>query len=337
MGLKKYIAASLIFIAVIAGYVFSIAPTNYEATLFGKVFLFPMAVWIVLPLVVLFIASIAHMMFYGLKGYLNTSSLSKDESNMIKLLKNKLLKKEETVNFKNPMFQELGEILSQLELEIKNDSFNSRNSEISALVKDLIDIKNKNFVSTNYRLPISNQIAIANNINKINEEADWAVDVLKKSNEYSVNEVEVALEKVLEDKSMTTLKKVLPTLSLNKKMLFDILKKDSLEEEFSLEKEELVKVIPKVELSKQEYLEIARMYKKSLIPDEIISLFEELSNSNEQALEAYVYVLFEYEMIDKIRDIFASVADEDLTAYKALLELKDSGKQYTLDSISYLN
>ncbi len=338
MGLKKYILASLLFIAVVAVFVYSLVPTSsYEVTLFGKAFLFPIAVWIALPLVVLFIASVIHMMFYGFKGYLTTSSLSKDESNIVRLLKNKLLKKEEPISFKNPIFQELGEIISQLELEIKKDEFSSRNTEIDTLAKDLIDIKNKKFVSTNYKLSNKNEIAIANNINKIQEQSDWAVDVLKKSEEYTINEIEIALEKVLDDKSMTTLKKVLPSLKLNKKMLFNILQKDSIQDEFSLEKDELIKIIKQVELTKQEFLQIAKMYKKSLIPDEIISIFEELSNTNEAALEGYVYVLFEYEMIDKIRDIFASVADEDLIAYKALLELKDSGKQYTLDSISYLN
>jgi hypothetical protein len=55
------------------------------------------------------------------------------------------------------------------------------------------------------------------------------------------------------------------------------------------------------------------------------------------ALDAYVYILFEYEMIEKVRDIFANTSKEELTAFKALLELKDSGKQYTLDSICYNN
>ncbi len=337
MGLKKYIVASVIFIAVVAGYVFSIAQTDYQITLFDSTILLPVALWVVLPLLVLFVASVIHMVVYGLKGYMVTSSLNKDESNMIKLIKNKLLKKDETIKFKNPIFQELGEILSQVDVQINSDDFKSTNSEISELAKNLIEIKNQKFVSLNYKLNTHNEIAIANNINKINEQADWAIEVLKKSANYTQKEIEVAFTKVLNDKSMTSLKKILPTLKLTKAMIQELFKKDSAQAEFSLSSEELIKYIKQVELNKQEFLELAKLYKNSLTPDEIIGLFETLSNYNEAALDAYVYILFEYEMIDKIRDIFSNTSTDELTAFKALLELKDSGKQYTLDSICYYN
>ncbi len=336
MGLKKYIVASIIFIAAIAAYVFSIAQTNYQITLFDNTFMLPVALWVILPLLVLFVASVFHMIFYGLKGYLSTSSLNKDESNMIKLIKNTLLKKDETIKFKNPIFQELGEILSQMNLEIKTDSFKSNNTEINDLVQNLIDIKNKKYVSMNNKLSANNAIAIANNINKINEQADWAIEVLKKSSNYTQEEISAAFTKVLNDKSMTSLKKVLSNIKLNKAMLLELFKKDAVQSEFSLNAEELVKYIKQAEFTRVEFLEIAKLYKSSLTPDTIIGVFEELSNDNDAALDAYVYILFEYEMIDKIRDIFASTSDDELTAFKALLELKDSGKQYTIDSLSYL-
>lgn len=337
MGLKKYIVASIIFIAAITGYVFSIAQVDYQITVLDTTFLLPVALWVILPTLVLFLASVFHILFYGLKGFMFKSSLNKDEANMIKLIKNKLLKKDETMSFKNPIFQELGEILSQVNLEIKENSFSSKNSEINELARNLIDIKNKKYVSINYKLSSNNEIAVANNINKINEQPDWAFEVLKKSANYTCEEIEAAFRKVLNDKSMTSLKKVLPTLKLNKAMLQELFKKDAVQADFALSSEELIKQIKTVDFTKQEFLEIAKLYKKSLTPDQIIALFEELSNSNELALDAYVYILFEFELIDKIRDIFASTSKDELTAFKALLELKDSGKQYTLDSICYHN
>ncbi|MFA7091495.1 MAG: hypothetical protein WC149_06565 [Arcobacteraceae bacterium] len=337
MGLKKYIVASIIFIAAIAGYVFSIAKVDYQITVLDTTFLLPVALWVILPTLVLFLASVFHILFYGLKGFMFKSSLNKDEANMIKLIKSKLLKKDETMTFKNPIFQELGEILSQVNLEIKENNFSSKNSDINTLAHNLIDIKNKKHVSINYKLSVNNEVSVANNINKINEQADWALEVLKKSANYTREEIEAAFSKVLNDKSMTSLKKVLPTLKLNKAMLQELFKKDAVQEDFALSSEELIKQIKAIDFTKQEFLEIAKLYKKSLTPDQIIALFEELSNSNELALDAYIYILFEFELIDKIRDIFASTSKDELTAFKALLELKDSGKQYTLDSICYHN
>jgi phage repressor protein C with HTH and peptisase S24 domain len=109
----------------------------------------------------------------------------------------------------------------------------------------------------------TNPIAIANNINKINEQADWALEVLKKATNYTQEEIGVAFTKVLNDKSMTSLKKVLPNLKLTKSMLQELLKKDSQQADFALSVEELIKYIKEIEFSKQEFLSIAKLYKKS--------------------------------------------------------------------------
>ena len=49
---------------------------------------------------------------------------------------------------------------------------------------------------------------------------------------------------------------------------------------------------------------LAKLYKNNMLPDDLLKIFEELSNNNEKAQDSYLYVLFEYEMIDTIRDIF---------------------------------
>ncbi|WP_419770456.1 MAG: hypothetical protein ACNI3C_01310 [Candidatus Marinarcus sp.] len=336
MGLKKYIVASIVFIAVVAGYVFSIQKTDFQIMLFEKTFTLPVALWVILPLVVLFLASILHMVFYGLKHYIETMGVAKDKENMIKCLKNSLLKKDETIKFKNSLFKDIAEFLSQVNVEIKTETFNSNNKEIRELAKAIVDINHGKYTSLSVKLDATNALAKKNSINKINEQIDFALDVLKRPSNHSFEEIEAAFYKVLEGKSMTSIKKILPNIKMNKEMLMELFKRDSVQTEFSLDKDELLKEIKSAEFTSNEFIQIAKMYKSSLIPDEIIEIFEELSNHNELAQEAYMYVLFEFEMIDKIRDIFSSSSKEEYSAFRALLDLKDSGKNYTLDSISYL-
>jgi hypothetical protein len=335
MGLKKYIVASLIFIALVGGYVFSLVQQEFQITLFESTLSLPIALWIVLPLLILFVASLLHMMFYGVKGYVNKVTLHKDENNLYKLLKAKLLKKDETYKFNNPIFKDLAEILDGVEFEVKDKLFNSNNNELNQTAREIFDIKSGKLVNLSTKLDANNAFAVLNTINKINEQSDFALDVLKKADNYTQKEVEAAFQKVLEEKSMTSLKKVLPTLKLNKNMLFELLKKDSVQKEFNLSKEELLKYIKAIELDAKEFIDIAQMYKNSLSPDEVIDVFEALSNSNENALNAYVYILIEFEMIEKVRDIFLSSSSEEFIAYKALLDLRDAGKHYTIDSICY--
>lgn len=337
MGLKKYIVASVVFIAVIAGYVFSIEQSQYQITLFENNFSLPVALWVVLPLIVLFVASILHMVFYGVKHYISDRSVTKDEENILRSIKNSLVQKDETIKFKNPILKDVYEVLSNASLKLNTQSIHSSNKELNELVEQINEIENGKYVNLSIKLPSDNALMIQNNINKINEQVEFALDVLKRPSNYTEQEIEAAFVKVLDEKSMTSVKKVLSNIKLSKEMLMKLFKRDSVQTDFSLSKEELLKHIKSVDFNKNEYLEIAKLYKSSLTPDSIIEIFEELSNGNDEALTAYVYVLFEFEMIDQIRDIFSSTSDDELTAFKALLDLKDSGKTYTLDSICYTN
>jgi hypothetical protein len=40
-------------------------------------------------------------------------------------------------------------------------------------------------------------------------------------------------------------------------------------------------------------------------------------------------------MIEKVKEIVSATSDDEYTAFKALLDLKDAGKQYNLESLSY--
>ena len=40
-------------------------------------------------------------------------------------------------------------------------------------------------------------------------------------------------------------------------------------------------------------------------------------------------------MIDKAREVLANTKDNEYSAFKALLDLKEAGKHYNLEAISY--
>jgi len=90
----------------------------------------------------------------------------------------------------------------------------------------------------------------------------------------------------------------------------------------------------KVELSNDQLIIIARTYKKTISPEQIIKLYEELTEYKEEYMSAYLFVLAEYEMIDKMRDILENSASHEFIIYKALVDLKDAGKNtYSIDTL----
>lgn len=336
MGLKKYILFSILLIILVAGYTYSILPGTYEIKVMEKTLTLPIVAWVSLPIVLLFLASVLHMFFYGFKGYLSNRSIIKDEENILESIKSNLLHKNDTRIYKRKTFRALSEILSQVQLVPKEGDFTSENKEINQIVEKLKSIDAGKYLSPKeLKLEDTNPLTLKNITNKVNTDYDFCLDILKRPANHDQELIKMAFFRVLENKSMTTVKKVLSGIKLDKEMILELFNRDSQQTDFSLSKEEVIKYIKNIEFSKEDFINLAKLYKNNMLPDDLLKIFEEISNTNELALDSYLYVLFEYEMIDTIRDIFSSSAQDELLPYKALLDLKDAGKHYTLDTLCY--
>ncbi|OUR73701.1 hypothetical protein A9Q76_02180 [Arcobacter sp. 31_11_sub10_T18] len=337
MGLKKYVIFSILLIVLVAGYIFSLELGSYEIIISDISLQLPVFVWILLPTLLLLVASILHMFFYGFKGYLGNRAIVKDEENILESIKNNLLYKNDIKLYKRQAFRDVSEILSQVNLVPKDGNFNSSNTEINAIVEKVKSIHAGTYLTPKeLKLDEANPLMVINNNNRVNTDADYCLEILKRPANHKSEIIKKAYFTVLAHKSMTTVKKVLANIKLDKEMILELFKRDSEQTDFSLSKEEVIKYIKNVDFSRQDFIYLAKLYKNNMLPDDLLKIFEEISNNNDLALDSYLYVLFEYEMLDNIRDIFGSTAQDELLPYKALLDLKDSGKQYTLDSLCYI-
>lgn len=336
MGLKKYIAFSLLLIIAVYIFVFSIQAGNYTINILDYSIDLPIAIWTILPISVLFLATILHIVFYGFKNYLQTSSIKKDEENIIEFFKDMLLENNSNKKFKQKSLKELADILVQMKILPKVETFDCGNSDIKNIVNNIIKINSGEYVSDkSFKFNKNGQVAQKNLMNKVNSDVDYAIDVLKKSKDFSREVVKVAFYNVIKNKSMTTIKKLLDGLKLDKEMVLELMKKDSENSDFALEHDVIIKYTKEVDFNKEDYLTFAKLYKKSVQPDELIKMFETISNENELAIDAYLVILFEYEMIDKVRETLNGYANEEYQPFRALLDLKDSGKNYTLENLCY--
>lgn len=336
MGLKKYIVFSILLIVLVFGYVFSIEPGEYKVTILDVSLSLPIAIWIILPLLILFIGSVAHMMFYGFKSYLKYRAIARDEETISESIKAYLLQKADKSTYKTKSFKNITNILSQINFEVKDAPFTTSNEEINKTVSLIKEIKSGKYIQDkSLKLEPSSKLAHQNLLNKVNAEVDFCVEILKKPMNYSSDVVKQAFLNVVEEKSMTTVRKLYENVTLDKEMGEKLFIKCSKNPEFTLPNEEIIKITKNLEYDKNDFLQLAKILKESYQPDEIISLFEELSKQIDCSTEAYVYILFEYEMIDTIREVLSSHPDADLMAFRALIDLKDAGKQYSLESLCY--
>lgn len=333
MGLKKYIGFSLILIIAVGLYVYTIENGDYRLTFFDISFLLPTVIWILVPLIVLFLFSVLHLLFYGSINYCKNRSYIKDEAAILEVLKATLLQKRDKKRLKTPGFKNLAQILDQFKVDVTDETFTSTNKELNETVSKIKDIKSGKYVSS-LKLDQDSLLAKQNLKNKMSEQPDYSLDILKKADQYSQDIVDFAFDSVLENKTMTTIKKVYNNVNLDREKAYKLFLKDIENIEFGLSKDEIIKITKSLSYTKEEFISLARLYKDSYAPDQLLDLFESLSNENDEAMSAYFYVLCELEMIDKLRDLLSAYDQNEMLPFKAILDLKDSGKHYSLDQIS---
>jgi len=337
MGLKKYIFFSLLLIIAIAGYVFSLNSNDFRLEVLGQAYVLPVAVWVVVPVGILFILSLLHMAFYGTKAYFEKNAFKKDFDKISDLITARLSAQEFYHSFKTNEAKEVSSTLNQISMTPSSAEFSSKDKGIQELASKIIKINAGEYVPTKeLKLSNTNPLMEKNLLNKLKVDTDFCLDVLKKSGNFTDAVVHAASESLIKNKSITTVKKNLEGMKLDKQLAFELFVKDALKHEsFSLSKDEINKIISSLELTKNDFIELAKIYKKAFGPDEIIKFFEDLSSKNEDATSAYLYVLFEYEMLDSVREVLANSANDEYVPFKALLDLRNSGKHYRLDNLCF--
>lgn len=338
MGLKKYIFGSILLVLIIFAYTFSLEPGDYRIELFGYVFILPIAVWFALPAALLAVLTIVHISYYGLKNYFSLKSMNKDAETLLTLLNDKLLNESSKATFQNKNIKQVADILKQLDISVSNQDFSCEDDKIKKTADQIFTVNSGKYISNKeLKLPASNPLMEKNLKNRIDQDDNFALEVLKKQKEYSNELIQKAFDKVLDAKSITTIKKLIDELEFNEGMVMSLLKKDSEQDpQFAMSNEQIINLITKVNLTNNQLIAIANYYKAKMSPDQIIKLFEDLCSAKEEYMNAYLYVLAEYEMIDKVRDILDNSGADEYLPFKALVDLKDSGKHiYSLDSISY--
>ena len=119
---------------------------------------------------------------------------------------------------------------------------------------------------------------------------------------------------------------------MSKEALFAILERINAEEKtLEISNESLMALMSEVELSEDEYIEASKVLAANMVPDQRIKLFETLSEKNEKAMPAYLYSLFDLEMIAPADEILEISQPDEYTAFKAYRALKESRQHFDID------
>lgn len=331
MGIKRYILLSLIYMVAIGLYVYSFYGESYTLVLFGLSLNLPVALWVIVPVFILVLGSIAHLVFYNFKDFLYKRALKKDFEMYQESAKNRILGEEVNVSYKTDGFKFAGKVLQSMQFDPSVPA-SFIEEEIAKACAVAISITNGNYEDLKkYRLAKTNPLVIKNMINRLVVEPKFSLEVLKNCKDTDSELCQKAYDALINFASFNEIKRYdFPTdKRIFRRMMERYLDAD---DSFDMDLKSIEDMLDQFNADRADYLELAREIKIKLTPDALIALFEKLYNTKGSvAADAYLYVLYDLQMIDKIRDILANSDKDEFVKFKTVLFLRDNGKSIDID------
>jgi len=337
MRLGLYIIASIVLMSIVGIFVYTINPGNYSIDEFGIVITIPIAVWTVLPMFVLMLASIVHMMFYGTKNFFKFKKWEKDTISLDDALYWSLLNEPKAHKFNLPLLKQTASLLSVATVKVDGavDDISDKLRGALTLVSEIdrgeyVDLKSRKLSNA---LSDKNPLVIKNLINRLNKDDSFAEVVISNNEAYTKELFEKAL--MIFASKITFAKARKHVNIFDKENFLLLLSRVTKEDDLGLTKDILDDFITALETKLEcgDYLKMATLMMEQFSPDENLKLWREYESKYTKAQIAYLYLLFDYEMIDKAGDYLEEHDENDFKRFRALYDLKKEHKKYKITDL----
>lgn len=334
MYLKKYSIASFILMALVGAFVFSfITQQSININVFGlELPTLSIAIWVVAPMAILYLASLFHMLYYSIKDSFRKKREQRDYEKLLDAIVDAYLLKENRQNiYKSENFKTLGTLVDNSRVVATKANLKIEDKKIADVLDVIENIKNGVVVELKkYSLPINNSFYRQNELNRYKSNQIDADTILSHTNRYD----ELLCREVYVDfVKKAPLNSILKYSDfMSKDALFNILPRiNASSDTLVIDNETLFGLFKKVELSLEEYIKASKVVAKSMLPDQRMKLFEMLSNEVEYAMNAYLYTLFDLGMVSMAKEILNNTPDGEFTKFKIFATLKDYNKHYNIE------
>lgn len=331
MGFKKYLVFGLILIIVVGMYVHSLTDASYSIVVTGITISLPVSVWVILPALLLYIFTMLHLMFYGTLGFFRFRKIKSDANKFVENSKRALLGRTiEDNNYKSDVFKLPGAVLPLLNIDPKR----YRDYRIyDDGVQDILDTKEKivggeSVDLSRYSLKNDNALLVKNYENMLKDDKSYAVTILRKCQDPTLRHA--AAVAMAEYSPMSELTK--HGVKVDRELFNTLIQRVKNDKDFSMTNDEILNYVEELEFSDTELVELCRDLKNVFDPDERMKFSKDLLEKfPNEGSDAYLYTMFDLQMIDKARDILDNSSKDEHIKFKHLLFLKDSGRNFDID------
>lgn len=332
MQLKRYTIASLILMLLVGIATYSIDNETVSFDLLGVHFPnLPIAFWVVVPVALMYLASIMHMAFHALIGNLKLRKLNRDNEKMVDALRDALLGVHDRNNvYKSDAYKLMGKLIDNsliLPLETLKDVGDEKIDEALHLLRDVKEKKKVDIKK--FHLANSTSLMIQNNLNRLERNEISADEVLSHADMYGDVVCIKAFESYVKNASVESILKYKQLFTLPSLLTF-LVRINSADNGIEMSNDALISLFKTLKLSSNDYIDISMALSKNMLPEQRIRLFETLSETNDDAMEGYFYTLYDLQMIDTANEILNNTSKDDYLIFKAYRDLKSANKHYDI-------
>jgi hypothetical protein len=334
MGIKMYLIFSFILLAIVGIYAYSVIPPEsayYELSLFGYSLNLPIAVWFIIPSLVLLAASVAHMLFYSIKNFFMKRLMKKEYETLLSEIRYTLLGEEKEFDYKSDSFKTLAAVVKKMRYNPKSEDTKTGEKNLDEIFDILEKIRDGVYVDLKkFRLRSDNELLNQNRLNFSKDDKKSIGEVLKHCPTLESEACKQAFDAFLMLSSYTEIKSY--KYQLTGSAVSIILKRFAdKNDKFTLNIEEIKEILETNDLTSEEFLETARILKMVVEPDMLLKLYDNVQQKNHDAADAYLYILFELRLIEKAREFLENGEEGEFEKFKILLFLRDNGKTVDTD------
>jgi len=333
MKLGLYTFAALTLILLTGAFVYTLELGSYRLDILNITL--PVTIWVILPALLLFLFTIAHILFYGLRNYFQIKKWKRDAETLEDALYWSLVNEPKEQKYGMSEIRESAVLLGKSSLAI-SDNVNGLSPRLSKVVSIIQKIKNGEYVDLKEEkmakvFNIGNPILVKNRLNRLESDEKFVEGVMKATSDYSEAVQQEALSIFAGKSDFEQVRKY--TKVFDVKNFLVMLNRVTSEDNLHLNKEILSVFIEDLKLSCADFIKIAEVTKKYFKPDENLALFNGYQKENDKAQNAYLYLLFEYELMDQVGIFLEEQEENEFIKFRALYQLKKDNSKYKLEDI----
>jgi len=331
LGLYTFVALTLVLL--IGAFVYTLDLGAYRLELLNITL--PVTIWIILPLLLLFLFTISHMLYHGVRNYFQIKKWKRDADTLEDALYWSLVNEPKEQKYAMGDIKSSAMLLSKASLTT-SDSIDGLSPRLSHVVNIIQKIKHGEYVNLKEEkmakvFNIGNPILVKNRLNRLESDEKFVEGVMKASSDYSKAVQNEALEIFASKADFEQARKY--TKVFDVKNFLVMLNRVQAENDLGLNKDILNSFVKDLKLACGDFVKIAEVTKKYFKPDENLALFNSYQKENEKAQNAYLYLLFEYELIDQVSKFLEEQEENEFLKFRALYQLKRQNSKYRMSDI----